>query len=114
MSNTNPTVLLNGDQIYLDELIRENARLTVQHEADRTVIEELTEKMSVMETQECVAKEAKKLKSELDSVRDYYSRAVKDLHAIMAGGDPCDFCLNKCPMGTTKCTPEWHGSRGRR
>ena len=34
MSNT-PTVMLNGDQIYIDELIRENARLTIQHEADK-------------------------------------------------------------------------------
>lgn len=25
----NPAVMLNGDQVYLDELIRENARLTV-------------------------------------------------------------------------------------
>ena len=26
----NPTVILNGDQVYCDELIRENARLTIQ------------------------------------------------------------------------------------
>ena len=28
----NPAVMLNGDQVYLDELIRENARLTVMQE----------------------------------------------------------------------------------
>lgn len=27
--------VLNGDQVYVEELIRENARLAVQHEADR-------------------------------------------------------------------------------
>ena len=29
------TVILNGDQVYMEELIRENARLTVQVEAER-------------------------------------------------------------------------------
>ncbi len=32
---SSPIAILNGDQVYLDELIRENARLTVQHEADQ-------------------------------------------------------------------------------
>ena len=38
---SNPTMILNGDQIFCDELIRENARLTVQHEADKLTIEAL-------------------------------------------------------------------------
>ena len=38
---SNPTVILNGDQVYCDELIRENARLTIQHEADRQKMEAL-------------------------------------------------------------------------
>ena len=37
----NPTVILNGDQVYCDELIRENARLTIQHEVDRQKMEAL-------------------------------------------------------------------------
>ena len=37
---SNPTVILNGDQVYCDELIRENARLTIQHEADRLTLEQ--------------------------------------------------------------------------
>lgn len=38
---SNPTVILNGDQVYCDELIRENARLTIQHEADRLTLEQM-------------------------------------------------------------------------
>ena len=38
---SNPTMILNGDQIFCDELIRENARLTVQHEADVQRMKEL-------------------------------------------------------------------------
>ena len=37
----NPTVILNGDQVYCDELIRENARLTIQHEVDQQKMEAL-------------------------------------------------------------------------
>lgn len=34
-------VILNGDQVYMEELIRENARLTVQVEAERQHQQEL-------------------------------------------------------------------------
>lgn len=37
----NPTVILNGDRVYCDELIRENARLTIQHEVDQQKMEAL-------------------------------------------------------------------------
>lgn len=43
---SNPTVILNGDQIYCDELIRENARLTVQHEADVARLEACEARLS--------------------------------------------------------------------
>ena len=36
--------VLNGDQVYVEELIRENARLAVQHEADRQRLELLSER----------------------------------------------------------------------
>lgn len=32
---SNPAIILNGDQVYTGELVRENARLTVQVEAER-------------------------------------------------------------------------------
>ena len=37
----NATVILNGDQVYMEELIRENARLTVRVEAEKQRREEL-------------------------------------------------------------------------
>lgn len=41
-----PAVILNGDPVYLDELIRENARLTVMQEAYRMRIKELGEALA--------------------------------------------------------------------
>ena len=41
MSKSNLTVILNGEQVFCDELIRESARLAIQHEADKLTIEAL-------------------------------------------------------------------------
>ncbi len=116
MSNNNPTVLLNGDQIYLDELIRENARLTVQHEADRQLLEQMRERPSDAEEYWAMGAEMAarldKVSAEAEEAKCSLQQAVKDLHAVMAGGDPCKICLNKCPMGTAECKPAWRGSRG--
>lgn len=40
------SIVLSKDTIFVDELIRENARLTVQHEADQAQIRELRERAS--------------------------------------------------------------------
>lgn len=112
--NTNPTVILNGDQIYIDELIRENARLTIQREADRLTIEGLTEKMGLMETAERAAKEAVPLKIELDKTKALLAKAITDLHFVMAGGDPCKVCTVKCLMGEGNCKPAWRGEEATR
>lgn len=53
---SNPTVILNGDQVYCDELIRENARLTIQHEADRLTLEQM--RKQCVSSEECNAKVA--------------------------------------------------------
>lgn len=53
---SNPTVILNGDQVYCDELIRENARLTIQHEADRLTLEQM--RKQCVSSEECTAKVA--------------------------------------------------------
>lgn len=106
--NTNPTVILNGDQIYMDELIRENARLTIRHEADQMVIEELTEKMGLMETAERAAKEAVPLKIELDKTKALLAQASEVIHYLMKSGDPCKVCAKTCKMGE-ECVPLWRG-----
>jgi len=53
---TASTVILNGDQVYCDELIRENARLTIQHEADRLTLEQM--RKQCVSSEECTAKVA--------------------------------------------------------
>lgn len=48
---SNSAVILNGDQIYLEELVRENARLTIQHEADRQRILALSDRVETLEAE---------------------------------------------------------------
>lgn len=45
MSKSNLTVILNGEQVFCDELIRESARLAIQHEADKLTIEVLRQQV---------------------------------------------------------------------
>ena len=87
---SNPTVILNGDQVYCDELIRENARLTIQHEAERLTLEQMRE--------QCVSSEE--------------CTAVAALRFVMAGGDPCRVCAVKCTFGEGNCKPVWRGEAG--
>lgn len=82
---SNPTMILNGDQIFCDELIRENARLTVQHEADKLTIEALRQQVQDLERYakeaeeagamcNAVQKEAATMKAELDAERAAYAK----------------------------------------
>lgn len=118
---SNPAVILNGDQIYLEELIRENARLTVQHEADQQRI------MAPCDRVEQLGQENKRLSQQAEEAEENLSmaaaglerekvlaskldQAIKDLHFVMAGGDACTVCKNKCLMGTADaCEPSWKG-----
>lgn len=119
MSNT-PTVMLNGDQIYIDELIRENVRLTIRHEADNQTICRLMERSVDAEAYEAKIKEAyayaDKAKQEVDCAKavaqEYNAKlqqAIADLHFVMAGGDPCKVCTVKCAFGAGNCKPVWRG-----
>ena len=109
---SNSIAILNGNQIYMDELIRENAWLTVQHKVDEMEMAELEEHNSVLQreldrlgvyadVQEDVV-EHKRTKRMLD-------QAIKDLHFVMAGGDPCKVCTVKCVFGAGECKPVWQG-----
>ena len=109
------TVILNGDQVYMEELVRENARLTVQVEAD--LVKQLEQENSELSSRAEQAEEdlglvaaglerEKVLASKLD-------QAIQDLHFVMAGGDACTKCKNKCLMGTADgCEPRWKGLDG--
>lgn len=119
MSNT-PTVMLNGDQIYIDELIRENARLTIQHEADKQIMDRLREQSVDAEAYEAKIAEvyayADKAKQEVDCAKAVaqennakLQQAIADLHFVMAGGDLCKVCTVKCAFGAGNCKPVWRG-----
>ena len=105
------SIVLSKDTVFVDELIRENARLTVQHEADQAQIRELRERASSDELEArlgeaLAACDTAKLEAQ-QSVTKLH-RAVADLHVVMAGGDPCKVCVNKCKMGD-HCQPRWNG-----
>lgn len=103
----------NCENVYLDELIRENARLTVQHEADRQHIEKLTERLEMVESEAAAQADAvaarAEAKAQQQSAEAMLAKAVADLHFVMAGGDPCKVCAVKCLMGEGNCKPVWRG-----
>lgn len=110
---SNPIAILNGDQVYLDELIRENARLTVQHEADQQRILALSDLVEQIEQDNSVTAEAQErariAEEKLGGVNAMLARAIEDLHFVMAGGDTCKVCALKCTFGTGDCKPVWRG-----
>lgn len=113
---SNPTVILNGDQVYCDELIRENARLTIQHEADRSTLEQM--RKQCVSSEECTAKVAEayaradKAKRDAEALNSKLRQAIADLHFVMAGGDACKVCAVKCAFGEGNCKPVWRGEDG--
>ena len=114
-------VILNGDQVYLEELLRENARLTVQVEAERQHRKELEAALSRLKAEnESLSSRAEQAEGDLGLVAAGLERkkvldskldqAIKDLHFVMADGDACTVCKNKCIMGTADaCEPRWKG-----
>lgn len=119
---SNPAVILNGDQIYLEELVRENARLTVQHEADQQRILALCDRVEQLEQDEgsavkaleacgCAQDRARIAEVKLGQSEAMLRKAVADLHFVMAGGDPCKVCTVKCAFGEGTCKPVWRGEK---
>ena len=45
------------------------------------------------------------------SVQKLVDKAIKDLHFVMAGGDPCKVCAKVCMMGEGNCQPVWTGEK---
>ncbi len=107
------SIVTDKDTIFVDELIRENARLTVQHEADRQQIERLTERLEMAESEAAAQTDAAaacaEAKAQQQSAEAMLAKAVADLHFVMAGGDPCKVCTVKCLMGEGNCKSVWHG-----
>lgn len=116
--NTNPTVILNGDQIYIDELIRENARLTIQHEADKIALQSLEqlrdEKATLVTSEAYLRKMVFEGENSAKETEAKLRQAISDLHFVMAGGDPCKVCAVKCAFGEGHCKPVWQGEEASR
>ena len=120
---SNPVAILNGDQIYLDELIRENARLTIQHEADLQRADQLAERLREAEInaasggvalEACRQAQAQARTAEVNLGKSeaMLRRAIADLHFVMGGGDPCKVCTVKCAFGAGNCKPVWREEAG--
>ncbi len=115
------SIVMNKETIFTDELIRENARLTVQVEAERQYRRELEAVVARLKLEnEGLSSRAEQAEGDLGLVADGLERekvlaskldqAIQDLHFVMAGGDACTKCKNKCLMGTADaCEPRWKG-----
>ncbi len=117
---SNPAVILNGDQVYVDELIRENARLTVQVEAERRHRKELEAAIARLKREnDDLNHQVDTLQADIEGLTQHSDRAEKlsgkidraiaDLRFVMSGGDACTVCKNKCLMGSGDCKPVWRG-----
>ena len=114
-------IILDGDKLYAEELVRENARLTVQVEAERRRRRELEAALARLRAEnESVSSRAEQAEGDLSMAAAGLERekvlaskldqAIQDLHFVMAGGDACAICKNKCLMGTADaCAPRWKG-----
>lgn len=116
------SIVTDKDTIFVDELIRENARLTVQHEADLLRADQLMAELEEVKAAVPSAQEALEAcdraknractaEAKLAQVNAMLARAIDDLHLVMAGGDPCKVCTVKCAFGTGECKPVWRGEK---
>lgn len=113
-------IILDGGKLYAEELVRENARLTVQVEAERRHRRELEAALSRLKMEnESLSGRAEQAEGDLSMaaglerekvLASKLDQAIQDLHFVMAGGDACTICKNKCLMGTADaCAPRWKG-----
>lgn len=109
------SIVTDKETIFVDELIRENARLTVQHEADHQRILVLSDRVEMLEaeaaTGQDAAERARTAENKLGKADAMLRQAIMDLHIVMAGGDPCRVCAKKCMMGEDNCQPVWIGEK---
>ncbi len=110
-----PSVVLNGDQVYLDELVRENARLAVKLQVEKIRYKELEDKfISVKKDYESenfiinekIQSDYEKATVQVTALRSKLQKAQCDIAYLMKGGDPCKICSKSCKMGE-ECVPIW-------
>lgn len=114
------SIVTDKETIFIDELIRENARLTVQHEADLLRADQLATELeearaatsaakAALEACGCAQDRARTAEVKLEKSEAMLRKALADLHFVMAGGDPCKVCTVKCAFGEGNCKPVWRG-----
>lgn len=101
--------ILQTDAAFMNEVVRECAMLTIQHEADQLKITALEERIAEqaarideMGSDTVPASDA----DELRQTRQRLARAKNVIEWLMAGGNPCGICAKVCKMGEA-CAPVW-------
>lgn len=105
------SIVTDKETIFVDELIRENARLTVQHEADRLKIETLEQQIADQAANIAsleVHAYAREDAEEHHRTKATLAQAREVIHFLMKSGDPCKVCAKTCKMGE-ECVPLWRG-----
>jgi len=114
------SIVTDKDTIFVDELIRKNARLTVQHEADLQQRKELEAALARLKQEnddltyqvETLSEDADGLTQDPARAKELsttLAKAIADLHFVMANGDGCKVCTRKCAFGAGECKPVWRG-----
>lgn len=109
--------LFNGDQVFIEAVIQQNAKLIVDIEALKMQKSQMTQTIKGLEAKiaentkvaneelqescEAIAIEYEKMQAELLA-------AKKDIVFLMQNGNPCDVCAKTCKMGE-ECHPVWEG-----
>lgn len=90
-----PIAVLNGDQVYMEELIRENARLAVQVEGERQLRQTLSADLCRMrDERDKLVRQLEEAEENLSGAQDGWEalqdlavqldRAIKDLYYMIA------------------------------
>lgn len=109
--------LFNGDQVFIEAVIQQNAQLIVDIEALKMQKNQMAQTIKELEVKVAedteLANEELKESCEAMSIK-YTSAEAEALVAkqailfLMSGGNPCEVCAKTCKMGED-CNPVWEG-----
>ena len=99
-----------------DKLVRDLIPEIIEASGKRCVCstlsdEEYLDKLDEKLNEELAEYQESKSMEELADLRRTVDKAIKDLHFVMAGGDPCKVCAKVCMMGEGNCQPVWTGEK---
>ena len=109
--------LFNGDKVFIEAVIQQNAKLIVDIEALKMQKSQMAQTIKDLEAQiaEGTALADEELKELCEEMSIKYASAEAEALAakqaiffLMSGGNPCDVCAKTCKMGE-ECNPVWKG-----